>query len=113
MSIEYADSIWPVTKLIPRKYNYSANTVFRSVHYYNGNSFLISLIKLIGEPFDPVVKQLCFFGELAFGHRFVLSHLDRMRSVGDMASAEAVPTELGSRTLGNPRFSRTTWAIAK
>jgi hypothetical protein len=112
MSIEYADSIRPVTKLIPHQNNYVTNSVFRSVHYYNGNSFFISLIQLFGESFN-LGTELLNSCELALGHRFIPSRLDRMRNVGDVASAGALPTELRSRILGNPRISRATWAIAK
>ena len=105
MSIEYANSIRSIMKLIPSRYNTVTNSEFLPIDYYNGNSFIISPIKYAwGSRHSD---------ELALGHGFVLSHVNRVRSVEAVASAKALPTELGSRTLGNPRISKATWAIAK
>jgi len=104
MSNEYADSIWPITKLIPRRYNYVTNSVIRPVHYYNGNSFLIPPIQYIWGAADS--------GGLVFEHSNATSRLNRMRNVEIVASAEALPTELRSRTLGTPRISMTTGTLA-
>lgn len=111
MSIEYADSGWFITKLIPSRHYRVTKSDFQSVDYYNGNSFFISTIQLFGESFDQGTESLNS-AQLAFGHRFVSSGLDRMRNVEDVASAEALPTELGSRTLSNPRISRATRAMS-
>ena len=105
MSTEYADSIRPITKLIPSRYKTVTDSEFRLVDYYNGNSFAISPIQCVWGPLHT--------DELALGHRFGLSRVNRVRSVEAVASAKALPIELGSRILGNPRISKATWAIAK
>lgn len=48
MSKKYADSVWPVAKLIYSKYKYLSNSEIRPIHYYNGNSILVSPIELVG-----------------------------------------------------------------
>ena len=42
MSQDHAGPNRKIANFIPRKYNYWTNTVFQSVHYYNGNSFRLS-----------------------------------------------------------------------